>query len=446
MPSRLPFPEQGPHVPRVAANGASGHSHGENGGHTVQRGDEDAGLTDQGRQQQGPRGLPVGLPVAKHLPGERQVGWGPRAGGRGGRRTQEKELMFRREAELVGSNPKEVSELRQKQSWTFHDMAWTSPSHVQEENPTPREQTAAQVPSDPRRPHRAQARRRHPRALDGALPTAHTRWEDSVRALLQTLGPGAQPCGRAGLERLSHQPFPCAAVLRREIQNMQQTQGRTRNAGLRVGCQSGGGDVGPTVFSRKDHAPGQDLWPLLTRSFQGGVGGVPCSRQRAHLQERDDAIPGDGLQQAWGPCQALQASPAGGEEGPNDDDPGRRPGQHANDEVPLQGLPEPGGAASFQTRAGDRNLLPPAEWGRPLPGAPAPQLYRGLRSLCGPPAPGLSGRQMHRSDPNTWPQGHLRHTKLEILGFSISKLKSPSRKPALAPEIPRSHKRNALIS
>ena len=115
-----------------------------------------------------------------------------------------------------------------------------------------------------------------------------------------------------------------------------------------------GTEVGPTVFNRKGHAPGQDLWPLLPRSFRG----IPCSQERAHLKERDDAVPGDGLQQAWGPRQALQASPTGGEEGANDDDPGGRPGQHANDEIPLQGLPEPGGAASFQTRAEGQKASP----------------------------------------------------------------------------------------
>ena len=189
----------------------------------------------------------VGSPLAFPWPNtcQEKGRWAGGCGGvaAAGGRTQEKKLMFGREAELVGSNPKEVSELRQKQKWTFHGVAWTSPSHVQEANPTPRGQTAAQVPSDPRRPHRAQARGRDPRALDGALPTAHARWESSVRALLQALGPRAQPCGRAGLgRRLSHQPSSCALVLRREIRDTWQTQGRTRNAGLGVGCQSGGGD------------------------------------------------------------------------------------------------------------------------------------------------------------------------------------------------------------
>lgn len=67
--------------------------------------------------------------------------------------------------------------------------------------------------------------------------------------------------------------------------------------------------------------------------------------RRAHLEEGDDAISGDGLQQARRPRQALQAGATGGEEGANDDDPGGRPGQHADDKIPLQGLPEPVGPA-----------------------------------------------------------------------------------------------------
>lgn len=46
-------------------------SHGQDGSHGVQRGDEDAALADAGRQQQGPGGLSVGLPVAEDLHGER---------------------------------------------------------------------------------------------------------------------------------------------------------------------------------------------------------------------------------------------------------------------------------------------------------------------------------------------------------------------------------------
>jgi hypothetical protein len=45
----------------------AGYSHGQDGGHTVQGGDEDTGLTDESREQQGPCGLPVGLSMTKHL-------------------------------------------------------------------------------------------------------------------------------------------------------------------------------------------------------------------------------------------------------------------------------------------------------------------------------------------------------------------------------------------
>ena len=73
------------HVPLVVTTVAVPHSwstyalaapcsHGEDGGHTVQGSDEDAGLTDEGCEQQGPCGLPVGLPMAEHLQGEGHMG------------------------------------------------------------------------------------------------------------------------------------------------------------------------------------------------------------------------------------------------------------------------------------------------------------------------------------------------------------------------------------
>uniref|UniRef100_M3Z7X1 Uncharacterized protein n=1 Tax=Mustela putorius furo TaxID=9669 RepID=M3Z7X1_MUSPF len=76
----------------------------------------------------------------------------------------------------------------------------------------------------------------------------------------------------------------------------------------------------------------------------------PCSLagRPAHLQEGDDAVTGDRLQQARCPREALQAGPAGREEGADDDDPGGRPGQHANDQLPLQGLPKPTGGQTFR--------------------------------------------------------------------------------------------------
>lgn len=49
------------------------HSHGENGSHCVQRGNDDADLTDASSEEQGPGGLSVGLAVAKHLPHNNKV-------------------------------------------------------------------------------------------------------------------------------------------------------------------------------------------------------------------------------------------------------------------------------------------------------------------------------------------------------------------------------------
>lgn len=60
------------------------------------------------------------------------------------------------------------------------------------------------------------------------------------------------------------------------------------------------------------------------------------------LQEGHYAIPGDGLQQAWGPREALQPSPTGGEEGSNDNDPGGRPGQCAHHQIAIHSFAKPG--------------------------------------------------------------------------------------------------------
>lgn len=46
------------------------HVHGEDGSHSVHRGDEDADLTDPHCEQQPPGGLAVGLPLAKDLRGK----------------------------------------------------------------------------------------------------------------------------------------------------------------------------------------------------------------------------------------------------------------------------------------------------------------------------------------------------------------------------------------
>lgn len=51
------------------------HSHGEDRGHLVQGRNEDANLTDTGRQQQGPRRLSIGFAMAKDL-GSKTPSWG----------------------------------------------------------------------------------------------------------------------------------------------------------------------------------------------------------------------------------------------------------------------------------------------------------------------------------------------------------------------------------
>lgn len=51
-------------------------SHGEDWGHGVQRGDEDAALADAGRQQEGPGGLSVGFAVAEDLRSRRRQAFG----------------------------------------------------------------------------------------------------------------------------------------------------------------------------------------------------------------------------------------------------------------------------------------------------------------------------------------------------------------------------------
>ena len=88
------------------------------------------------------------------------------------------------------------------------------------------------------------------------------------------------------------------------------------NIGLGVGWP--GWRRGPT--SPRLWAQGQTPGPQRQASWPGG--GVSHMMGGAHLQEGDNGVPGDGLQQARGPGQALQAGPTGGEEGADDDDPG----------------------------------------------------------------------------------------------------------------------------
>lgn len=86
----------------------------------------------------------------------------------------------------------------------------------------------------------------------------------------------------------------------------------------RLGVGWPGWRRGPT--SPRLCAQGQTPGPQRQASWPGG--GVSHMMGGAHLQEGDNGVPGDGLQQARGPGQALQAGPTGGEEGADDDDPG----------------------------------------------------------------------------------------------------------------------------
>ena len=82
---------------------------------------------------------------------------------------------------------------------------------------------------------------------------------------------------------------------------------------------------------RDQKAVGGLLWPLLTgwprwagAWVTGTGGGLSAHALPTDLEEGHYAIAGDGLQQARGPREALQPSPAGREEGSDDDNPGGR--------------------------------------------------------------------------------------------------------------------------
>lgn len=89
--------------------------------------------------------------------------------------------------------------------------------------------------------------------------------------------------------------------------------------------------------------------------------GSPPHPGRTHMQEGNDAISGNGLQQAGCPGQALQSSTTGGEEGADDNNPGGRPGQHTDDQVPLQGFPEPAEGAGSVQGSSQETLSCPAQ-------------------------------------------------------------------------------------
>lgn len=86
-------------------------------------------------------------------------------------------------------------------------------------------------------------------------------------------------------------------------------------------------------------------WPPWAVAWLAGVvDGLffPHSAPPTDLQEGHYAIPGDGLQQAWRPREALQPSPTGGEEGSDDNDPGGRPGQCAHHQIAIHSFAKPG--------------------------------------------------------------------------------------------------------
>lgn len=66
-----------------------------------------------------------------------------------------------------------------------------------------------------------------------------------------------------------------------------------------------------------------------------------CCLQVSHLQERHNAIPRNGLQQAGGAGETLQPRTTAGEEGANHYDPGGGPRQGPDDEVPLHRVAKP---------------------------------------------------------------------------------------------------------
>lgn len=92
------------------------------------------------------------------------------------------------------------------------------------------------------------------------------------------------------------------------------------------------------------------LWPLLTGwprwagAWLAGIGGGLSAHAlpTTDLEEGHYAIAGDGLQQARGPREALQPSPAGREEGSDDDNPGGWPGQGAHHQIAVHSFAKPG--------------------------------------------------------------------------------------------------------
>lgn len=67
----------------------------------------------------------------------------------------------------------------------------------------------------------------------------------------------------------------------------------------------------------------------------------------SHPEERDDVVLGDGLEESGSASEGLKPRPHGREEGANDDDPRRRPGERPHHQVPLNGVPKPTSAHEY---------------------------------------------------------------------------------------------------
>ena len=82
----------------------------------------------------------------------------------------------------------------------------------------------------------------------------------------------------------------------------------------------------------------------MAGAWLAGIGGQlsAYASPTTDLEEGHYAIAGDGLQQARGPREALQPSPAGREEGSDDDNPGGRPGQGAHHQIAVHSFTKPG--------------------------------------------------------------------------------------------------------
>lgn len=133
------------------------------------------------------------------------------------------------------------------------------------------------------------------------------------------------------------------------------------------------------------------------------------------LQEGHYAITRDGLQQAGGPCEALQPSPTGGEEGSDDDNPGGGPGQCAHHQVATHSFTEPG----MKQRQDRRYWVSDATW---ISRAGLPHQLQ--NQLCAHSRAGLSRGKGRDKAPNV-----LGSFCLHDLGYVTSPLLAPLSSP-----------------